>query len=106
MRANRGSWVLGTQGLKNLIFGMHRLVCSESGVAREPGTAGGHQIVRRPDRAVLDCMTTPVPDNGFTATCHAVRAGTVTLTTMTAPFAGDPHGPPQSVWQLTVRVTG
>lgn len=56
------------------------------------------------DPTILDCRTTSHPDGSITATCHAGRAGTATLTTITAPFGGDPHGPAQYRWQITVTV--
>jgi hypothetical protein len=56
------------------------------------------------DPAVLSCHSTGHPDGSITATCHANKPGTATLTTVTAPFAGDPHGPAQYQWQLTVTV--
>jgi hypothetical protein len=54
---------------------------------------------------VLACTSAPTNDGGATATCHALRPGTATVNTTTAPFAGDPHGPPQYTWQLTVTVS-
>jgi hypothetical protein len=56
------------------------------------------------DPTILDCSTTTGPDGSITATCHARRAGIATLSTITAPFAGDPHGPAQYRWQITVTV--
>jgi hypothetical protein len=55
---------------------------------------------------VLSCTTSVANDGAATGTCRAVRSGQVTVATMTAPFAGDPHGPPQQSWQLAVRVGG
>ena len=54
---------------------------------------------------VLACTSAPTNDGGATATCRALRPGTASITTTPAPFAGDPHGPPQYTWQLTVTVT-
>jgi hypothetical protein len=54
---------------------------------------------------VLVCTSAPTNDGGATANCRALRPGTASVTTTTAPFAGDPHGPPQYTWQLTVTVS-
>jgi hypothetical protein len=56
------------------------------------------------DPAVLACHNIGHPDGSVTATCHAVTPGTATLTTVTAPFKGDPRGPAQHRWQLSVTV--
>jgi hypothetical protein len=56
------------------------------------------------DPQVITCTTTAGRDGAATATCHAVRAGSATVSTMTAPFAGDPHGPMQQLWELQVEV--
>ena len=56
------------------------------------------------DPQVVGCTTTQGQDGAATATCRALGAGTATVTTMTGPFAGDPHGPMQQRWQLTVEV--
>lgn len=45
-------------------------------------------------------------DGAATAACVAVRPGSVTVCTMTGPFAGDRHGPLQRHWQLAVEVCG
>ncbi len=39
----------------------------------------------------------------LTVTCHSLTAGTGTVSTTTAAFAGDPHGPAQHTWTLTVH---
>jgi hypothetical protein len=56
------------------------------------------------DPQVASCTTTQGPDGAATATCRALRAGSTIIRSMTAPFAGDPHGPMQQEWQLTVNV--
>jgi hypothetical protein len=56
------------------------------------------------DAGRLSCATRLAPDGAATGTCHAVRPGQATVTTTTAPFSGDPHGPAQQLWQLTVTV--
>ncbi|QKV80675.1 hypothetical protein [Amycolatopsis sp. Hca4] len=57
------------------------------------------------DESILRCVAHPLADGATTATCTALRHGTAEVTTTTAAFAGDPHGPPQSQWQLRVEVT-
>jgi hypothetical protein len=56
------------------------------------------------DATVLRCVTRPLADGAVEATCTAQRPGTATVTTATGPFAGDPHGPPQATWQLSITV--
>lgn len=56
------------------------------------------------DPKVLSCASQVGKDGAVTATCTPHLAGTVTITTMTAPFAGDPSGPPQYQWTLRVTV--
>jgi polyphosphate kinase 2 (PPK2 family) len=53
---------------------------------------------------VVSCTSAAGPDGTIAGTCRALRAGTAEVSTMTAPFAGDPHGPPQYLWRLTVEV--
>lgn len=60
--------------------------------------------VRSSDDTILRCATTPVADGAVTATCTALRPGTVTLTASTSRKPGGPVGPPQFQWQLTVTV--
>lgn len=57
------------------------------------------------DPGVIECTSTTGPDGAATATCRALRTGSATISTATAPFTGDPHGPPQMTWTLTVHVT-
>lgn len=56
------------------------------------------------DESVLQCIPRALTDGATTATCTAHRRGTATVTTTTAAFAGDPHGPPQTQWELHVTV--
>jgi hypothetical protein len=56
------------------------------------------------DPAVVSCTSTRLPDGAVQAICRARRPGTATITTGTMPFAGDPHGPVQHIWQLAVTV--
>lgn len=57
------------------------------------------------DPTILRCTSRSLADGALTATCQAVAVGTVTVSTITAPFAGDPHGPAQQMWTLTVHIT-
>ncbi|MFF1612335.1 hypothetical protein ACFVYA_31555 [Amycolatopsis sp. NPDC058278] len=57
------------------------------------------------DESVLQCEARPLTDGATTATCTARRRGNATVTTTTAAFAGDPHGPPQTQWEVRVQVT-
>jgi hypothetical protein len=57
------------------------------------------------DPATLRCDPHTLPDGALTVTCHALGVGTATVSTRTAPFAGDPHGPAQHTWTLTVHIT-
>jgi hypothetical protein len=53
---------------------------------------------------IVGCDTTVGADGTVSAVCHARQTGTAVLTATTGAFSGDPHGPPQYRWQLTVRV--
>lgn len=57
------------------------------------------------DPAILSCASRALAAGALTATCHALGVGTATVSTRTAPFAGDPHGPAQHTWTLTVHIT-
>lgn len=57
------------------------------------------------DDSILRCVARPLADGATTAICTALRRGNATVTATTAAFAGDPHGPPQSQWQLPVQIT-
>jgi hypothetical protein len=56
------------------------------------------------DAQVLSCATEQGPDGVATATCRALRPGSSMVTTTTAPFAGDPHGPMQQRWQISAQI--
>ncbi len=56
------------------------------------------------DAAVVVCTSRPLANGALTATCHALQPGTATVSTTTAAFTGDPHGPPQYTWSLTIHV--
>jgi hypothetical protein len=77
-----------------------RLHLTSEASARQPWSA-----VQSSDPGVLSCQSTTHADGSVTATCHSVSPGSATLTTTTAPFAGDRYGPPQFRWQLAVTVT-
>jgi hypothetical protein len=53
---------------------------------------------------ILSCTSQVGKDGAVSGTCTPHLPGTVTVTTGTAPFAGDPSGPPQYQWTLTVNV--
>jgi hypothetical protein len=55
---------------------------------------------------VLRCDSHPAVEGSIGGECTATNAGQSTLTTSTAAFAGDPHGPPQYQWTLEVTVVG
>ena len=57
------------------------------------------------DSAVLACVSQSSSNGSVTGACTALHPGTATVSTMTAPFAGDPHGPPQYLWHIAVTVT-
>ncbi len=52
----------------------------------------------------IACTTRAGQDAAATATCRALRAGSATVSSITAPFAGDPHGPMQQLCELEVQV--
>jgi hypothetical protein len=54
--------------------------------------------------AALSCTSRPQAGGALTIVCHALHPGDVTVSTTTAPFSGDPHGPAQYTWTLTVRI--
>jgi len=56
------------------------------------------------DPAVLSCVSDQHADGSVTGACMAQAPGTATVSTGTSAFAGDPHGPPQYAWKLTVTV--
>ena len=56
------------------------------------------------DPHVVSCTSARVPDGAMTADCRALAPGVVTVSTGTMPFAGDPHGPAQYVWELSITV--
>ena len=70
----------------------------------DPSPTQPWQPATSSDAAVLRCDSRQLADGALAVTCHAVAAGTVTVSTTTAAFAGDPHGPPQHTWTLTVQV--
>jgi len=56
------------------------------------------------DPKILSCSSAAGPQGTVSGVCTPHLPGTVTVSTMTAPFAGDPHGPPQFRWELRVTV--
>lgn len=83
-------------------------LCLEVGatlrVGAEPSPRQPWMPLTSSDEAVLRCVSRPAPGGSIDATCTAVRPGSATVSTVTAPFAGDPHGPPQFRWALEVTV--
>jgi hypothetical protein len=73
-------------------------------ITTEPSPLQPWQPMTSTDPAVLMCSSQPLPQGARTATCRALRPGTATVTTITAPFSGDPHGPAQHTWTLTIHV--
>jgi hypothetical protein len=57
------------------------------------------------DPDTLACTSQPLRDGALTATCHALRPGTATVSTTTAPYPGGAGGISQSIWTLTIHVT-
>lgn len=55
------------------------------------------------DAATVECTSTNVAGGTVRAVCRARQPGTAIVSTTTAPFAGDPHGPPQTTWALTIH---
>lgn len=56
------------------------------------------------DPKILSCASESGPQGTVSGVCAPHLPGTVTVSTMTAPFAGDPSGPPQFRWELRVTV--
>jgi hypothetical protein len=73
-------------------------------VVTEPSPRQPWSLPASSDRSMLRCVSRRRPEGAAVATCRARRAGTVTVATQTAPFAGDPHGPPEYLWQVTVTI--
>lgn len=73
-------------------------------VAAAQSPAQPWQPMTSSDPSVLSCTSQPQADGALTATCRARAAGTATVSATTAAFAGDPHGPTQYTWTLTVHV--
>jgi hypothetical protein len=57
------------------------------------------------DPAVVSCDTVRAPDGAVRADCTAHKPGHAVVSTGTMPFRGDPHGPAQQMWQVTITVT-
>jgi hypothetical protein len=73
-------------------------------ITAPPSAAQPWQPMKTSDAAVLACASRQEDQGALTAVCHALRPGAVIVSTMTAPFAGDPHGPAQFMWTLTIHV--
>jgi hypothetical protein len=84
-------------------------VCVEAGarlrITLRPARGYRWTAVQSADPAVGSVTSSTVePDGTAVATVDAVGQGSVILRATTA-FAGDPHGPPTRLWQLTLRVS-
>lgn len=73
-------------------------------VSAEPSPRQPWMPLTSSDQAVLECTSRPAPGGSIDAMCTAVRPGSATVSTVTSPFAGDPHGRPQFRWAVRVRV--
>jgi hypothetical protein len=85
-----------------------RPVCLRAGqsltITMPPSPGQPWQSMTTTDAAVLACTSQAADQGARTATCRALRPGLASVSTTTAPFAGDPHGPPQYTWTLTIHV--
>jgi hypothetical protein len=54
--------------------------------------------------AALSCTSQRQAGGALTIVCHALHSGDAAVSTTTAPFSGDPHGPAQYTWTLSVRI--
>jgi hypothetical protein len=79
------------------INGMLRLTADPS-----PHQPWGKLVSSNPK--ILSCTSEAGAQGEVSGVCTPHLPGTVTVSTMTAPFAGDPHGPPQYRWELRVTV--
>lgn len=73
-------------------------------ITAPPSARQPWQPMKSSDAAVLACTSHQEDQGALTAVCHALKPGAVIASTITAPFAGDPHGPPQFMWSLTIHV--
>lgn len=73
-------------------------------ITSEPSPLQPWSAVDSSDPSVLRCASDRHPAGDVSATCHAAKPGIVTMSATTAPFAGDPHGPAQYRWQITITV--
>jgi hypothetical protein len=56
------------------------------------------------DPKILSCTSDAGTSGAVSGVCTPHLPGTVTVSTTTGPFAGDPHGPAQFHWELRVTV--
>jgi hypothetical protein len=78
-----------------------------NGLLRLASDASPHQpwgSLVSSDPRILSCTTEPGAEGALTGECVPHLPGTVTVSTTTGPFAGDPHGPQQFHWELRVTV--
>lgn len=73
-------------------------------ITAPPSPTQPWQPMATSNAAVLACTSRQETQGALTAVCRALKPGAVIVSTMTAPFAGDPHGPAQFRWALTIHV--
>jgi len=73
-------------------------------ITTDPSPMQPWQPITSANDAALRCTSIAATDGAAKATCTAVGAGTTTISTTTAPFSADPHGPAQQMWTLTVTI--
>lgn len=73
-------------------------------ITAPPSAAQPWQPMKTSDATVVACTSHQENQGALTGVCHALKPGTAIVTTMTAPFAGDPHGPAQIMWTLRIHV--
>ena len=62
------------------------------------------QAMTSEDETIVACASRQLPNGGLEATCTALTLGTTTISAITGPYTGDPHGPQQTIWRLTITV--
>lgn len=73
-------------------------------ISAPPSAAQPWQPMTVSDEMLLTCTSQHGAQGSLTAVCHALKRGTAAVSTMTAPFSGDPHGPAQFIWTLTIEI--
>lgn len=70
----------------------------------QPSPLQPWQAATSTDPTALGCTSQRQADGALTITCHALRPGNASVSTTTAAFSGDPHGPAQFTWTLNVQI--